>query len=75
MDCATGVRGKKWPGGEGAKRSGHMFRVGRAAREALLSLLDRVAPRIVGCTDANEIHRILVDEMRRVCAEIATQKL
>lgn len=52
-----------------------IFNTARKARDMLLAVPDRVAPLVVGQTDAHEIHRILMDEVQRICAEIAKMKL
>ncbi|MDE4924356.1 hypothetical protein PQH03_06915 [Ralstonia insidiosa] len=51
-----------------------MFNVARKARDMLMAMPDRIAPLIVGNPDAHEVHRLLTDEVRRVCAEIAGAK-
>ena len=45
----------------------------RAARDVLLGLPDRAAPRCVG-KNQSEIHRILREEVMRVCDEIARRR-
>jgi hypothetical protein len=52
-----------------------VFNIGRRARDMLLAVPDRVAPLVVGQDDAHEIHRLLMDEMRRVCVELGKMKL
>lgn len=52
-----------------------IFNTARKARDMLMAVPDRVAPLVVGQTDAHEIHRILMDEVRRICAEIAKMRL
>lgn len=52
-----------------------IFNTARRARDMLLSVPDRVAPLVVGLSDSHEIHRILTDEMRRICAEVAKMKV
>ena len=47
----------------------------QGARDMLMAVPDRVAPLVVGQTDAHEIHRILADEMRRIAAEVAKMRL
>jgi phage terminase Nu1 subunit (DNA packaging protein) len=47
----------------------------RRARDVLLAVPDRIAPLVVERTDTHEVHRILSDEVRRVCSEIAAIKL
>lgn len=51
-----------------------IFNTARCARDMLLAVPDRVAPLVVGQTDAHEIHRTLTDEMRRVCVELGGMK-
>jgi hypothetical protein len=51
-----------------------MFNAGRKARDMLMALPDRIAPLVVGNPDQHEVHRLLTDEVRRVCAEIANVK-
>lgn len=52
-----------------------IFKTARSARDMLMAIPDRVAPLIVGQIDAHEIHRILTDEVRRVCVEVSKMKL
>lgn len=52
-----------------------IFNTARTARDMLMAVPDRVAPLVVGQTDAHEIHRILTDEVRRICVEMAKMKL
>jgi hypothetical protein len=40
----------------------------REARDMLLALPDRVAPLVLGELDPNVVHRVILDEVRRVCA-------
>lgn len=51
-----------------------MFNAARKARDMLMALPDRIAPLVVGNPDQHEVHRLLTDEVRRVCAEIAAVK-
>lgn len=52
-----------------------IFNTARKARDMLMAVPDRVAPLVIGQTDAHEIHRILMDEMRRIAGEIAKMRL
>lgn len=52
-----------------------IFKTSRTARDMLMAIPDRVAPLVVGNTDAHDIHRILTDEVRRVCVEVSKMKL
>lgn len=47
------------------------FNAARRAREMLMGLPDRLSPRLAGETNSFEIHRILTEELRRVCTEIS----
>lgn len=47
----------------------------RGARDMLLALPDRLAPRLAGESDPFECHRILLEELERVCCEIADGKV
>jgi hypothetical protein len=47
------------------------FKAARQARDALLSIPDRMAPVLAAETNAFEVHRILTDELRRVCDNLA----
>ena len=48
------------------------FRASRAARDLLQSIPDRVAEVLLGQTDANEIRRLLHDEIGRAVDELAS---
>lgn len=52
-----------------------IFNTARKARDMLMAVPDRVAPLVVGQTDAHEIHRILMDEMRRIANDIGKMRL
>jgi hypothetical protein len=47
------------------------FNAARRAREMLLGLPDRLSPQLAGETNTFEIHRILTEELRRICTEIS----
>jgi hypothetical protein len=47
------------------------FNAARKAREMLLGLPDRLSPQLAGEANAFEIHRILTEELRRICTEIS----
>ena len=47
------------------------FNTARRARDLLLAIPDRVAPIVAGITDAQECHRILLEEIHRVCDELS----
>lgn len=49
------------------------FNAARKARDSLLSIPDRIAPILAGITDDREVHRILTDEIRRVCSEMTSR--
>jgi len=54
---------------------GVIFNTARSARDMFMAVPDRVAPLIVGLTEQHEIHRILTDEVRRICLEVAKMQL
>lgn len=47
------------------------FNRARKARDMLITIPDRLAPALVHRTDQREIHRILADEIRVVCEQLA----
>lgn len=47
------------------------FRMARGARDALLTMPDRLAPILASSTDVVEVHRLLLDDIERTCARIA----
>jgi hypothetical protein len=47
------------------------FNAARRAREMLLGLPDRLSPQLAGENNTFEIHRILTEELRRICTEIS----
>lgn len=47
------------------------FNAARKARDAMLSIPDRLSSVFAGISDEREIHRIMSDELRRVCEELA----
>ena len=50
------------------------FKVARTARDSLLSMPDRLAPILAGESNQFEVHRIMSEELRRVCNDIANSK-
>ncbi len=50
------------------------FKVARTARDSLLSMPDRLAPVLAGENNQFEVHRIMSEEIRRVCNDIANAK-
>jgi hypothetical protein len=50
------------------------FNAARTARDSLLSMPDRLAPVLAGESDQFEVHRIMSEEIRRVCNDIANAK-
>ncbi len=50
------------------------FKVARTARDSLLSMPDRLAPILAGEGNQFEVHRIMSEEIRRVCNDIANSK-
>jgi hypothetical protein len=51
-----------------------VFTIARTARDILIGMPDRLAPRIVGETNQHEIHRMIAEEVARVCNEIASAR-
>ncbi len=49
-----------------------VFTLARRTRDMLLSIPDRLAPLLVGITDASDVNRIMAEEIRMVCQEIAS---
>ena len=47
------------------------FELGRAIRESLSNIADRLAPQCAGETDSQVIHRLLTEEHRNALEEIA----
>ena len=47
------------------------FNLARKARDMLLGIPDRLSPILAGESDAFEVHRMLTEELRRVCNEIS----
>jgi hypothetical protein len=50
------------------------FKASRAARESLISIPERLAPVLAGESNQFEVHRLLSEEIRRVCDELANAK-
>jgi len=48
-----------------------VYAMNRRARDLLLAIPDRVSAVIAAMTDAAEIHKLLTEEFRRVCEELA----
>ena len=51
-----------------------IFKIARTARDLLLGVPDRLAPRLAGVSDQREIHRLLSEEVARVCNEISNAR-
>ena len=47
------------------------FKMAREARDAMLTLPDRLAPILASLTDVQEIHRVMREDIERTCADIA----
>jgi len=47
------------------------FRMARSARDALLTMPDRLAPILASSTDVQEVHRLLIEDIERTCLRIA----
>jgi|SRR5580692_11338069 hypothetical protein len=50
------------------------FNAARTARDSLLSMPDRLSPVLAGESNQFEVHRLLSEEIRRVCDELAAAK-
>lgn len=50
------------------------FNLARRARDSLLSMPARIGPILAGETNAFEVQRLLTEELRRVCEELANAK-
>ena len=50
------------------------FKLARTARDSLLSMPDRLAPVLAGESNQFEVHRIMSEEIRRVCNDISSAK-
>lgn len=55
--------------------SARIFAAARAARDILLGMPDRLAPRLAGEASQHKIHRLIADEVARVCEEIANARI
>lgn len=47
------------------------FRMARSARDSLLTLPDRLAPVLASETDVQAVHRLLLEDIERVCQRLA----
>lgn len=47
------------------------FRLARGARDALMTLPDRLAPILASQTDLHEVHKTLLDDIERICERIS----
>jgi len=47
------------------------FKMARGARDALLTMPDRLAPILAGTTDVQAVHRMLLDDIEQTCRRIA----
>lgn len=47
------------------------FKMARGARDALLTLPDRLSPILASSTDVQEVHRLLLEDIDRICKRIA----
>jgi hypothetical protein len=48
------------------------FNLARRCRDMLLNIPDRIAPILAGCSDSREVHKLLTEEIQRVCAELGS---
>lgn len=49
------------------------FRMARNARDALMTLPDRLAPILASSTDVHEVHKLLLEDIERMCKRIAIE--
>ncbi|WKZ15441.1 MAG: terminase small subunit [Candidatus Jettenia caeni] len=47
------------------------FNSSRIARDSLMNIPDRLAPLLVNIADLHQVHKLLSDEIRKVCEELA----
>ena len=47
------------------------FKLARNARDALLTMPDRLAPILASSTDVQEIHRLMLEDIERTCQRLA----
>lgn len=47
------------------------FKMARSARDALMTLPDRLAPILASSTDVQEVHKLLLEDIERTCKRIA----
>jgi hypothetical protein len=47
------------------------FKLARNARDALLTMPDRLAPVLASTTDVQEIHRLMIEDIERTCQRLA----
>ncbi len=47
------------------------FNASRRARDLLLAIPDRISAVVAGLTEPSEVHRVLSEEIRRVCEELS----
>ena len=49
------------------------FKMARSARDALLTMPDRLAPILASSTDVLEVHRLLLEDIERTCQRLAQE--
>lgn len=49
------------------------FKMARSARDALMTLPDRMAPILASSTDVVEVHRLMTEDIERLCRRIADE--
>ncbi|MEY4952036.1 MAG: hypothetical protein RL299_460 [Pseudomonadota bacterium] len=60
---------------DAAEVKSRAFRLARSARDALLTMPDRLAPILASSTDVQEIHRLLLEDIERTCARLADESV
>lgn len=58
---------------DAAEVKARAFRLARGARDALLTMPDRLAPILASSTDVQEVHRLMIEDIERVCKKIAIE--
>jgi hypothetical protein len=49
------------------------FNMARAARDALMTMPDRLAPILASSTDVIEVHRLMLEDIERTCQQLAQE--
>lgn len=60
---------------DAAEVKSRAFRLARSARDALMTMPDRLAPILASSMDVQEVHRLLLEDIERTCARLATESM